>query len=95
MPAETFWSVTAYDVSTRGLIDNDQEVAAVSSRTDLLQNNDGSFDVYFGPDAPDERKQNWIPTVPEKGWFAYFRLYSPTQPFMDHSWVLPDIEPRE
>lgn len=93
VPAETFWSVTAYDVSTRGLIDNDQEIAAVSSRTGLIQNDDGSFDVYFGPDAPDEREQNWIPTVSGKGWFAYFRLYSPTQPFMDHSWALSDIEP--
>jgi hypothetical protein len=30
--------------------------------------------------------------MPDKAWFPYFRLYSPTQPFLDQTWVLPDIE---
>ncbi len=27
-----------------------------------------------------------------RSWFSYFRLYSPEKAFLDHSWVLPDIE---
>jgi hypothetical protein len=30
--------------------------------------------------------------LPGKGWFTYFRLYAPTQPFFDKAWKLPDIK---
>jgi hypothetical protein len=50
-------------------------------------------DLYFGPKAPEGKPPtNWIKTIPGKGWFTYFRLYGPTQPFFDRTWVLPDIE---
>ncbi len=58
----------------------------------LQTNKDGSVDLYFGPKAPKGEESNWIQTTPGKAWFAYFRLYSPTQPFLDQSWVLPDIQ---
>jgi hypothetical protein len=35
---------------------------------------------------------NWVQTKPDEAWFPYFRLYSPTQAFLDQTWVLPDIE---
>jgi len=92
-PAETFWSVTAYEVSTRTLINNKHEVADRSSRMDLAMNADGSVDIYFGPDKPaGEKVKNWIPTEAGRAWFPYFRLYSPKQAFLDRTWVLPDIE---
>jgi hypothetical protein len=37
-------------------------------------------------------EKNWIPTIPNKAWFVYFRLYGPTEPYFDKSWPLPDIE---
>ncbi|MGR5349758.1 DUF1254 domain-containing protein [Vibrio mediterranei] len=92
-PAKTFWSITAYEVSTRTLINNDYQVADRSSRMDLVENDDGSVDIYIGPDKPEGNKvQNWIPTEAGRAWFPYFRLYSPTEAFLDRSWVLPDIE---
>ena len=91
-PAEAFWSMTLYDVDTRCIIKNGQQIADRSSRMDLLVNTDGSVDLFFGPDATAGKEQNWIPTVPGKAWFPYFRLYSPKQEFLDKSWVLPDIE---
>ena len=91
-PAAAFWSTTVYDVATRCLIDNEQRVADKSSRMDLLKNGDGSIDIYFGPAAPEGKEKNWIPTVPGRAWFTYFRFYSPTQPYFDRSWVLPNIE---
>ncbi len=91
-PAETFWSVTAYEVSTRTLINNQHEIADRSSRMDLARNPDGSVDIYFGPDEPEgDKAKNWIPTEAGRAWFPYFRLYSPKQAFMDRTWVLPDI----
>ena len=92
-PAETFWSVTLYDVDTRCLIQNKQKIADRSSRMHLLENQDGSITIYMGPDKPaGDKAKNWIPTVSGKAWFPYFRLYSPKKAFRDRTWVLPDIE---
>jgi hypothetical protein len=49
-------------------------------------------DIYCGPKAPAGFESNWIPTVPGKNWFAYFRFYEPTQPYFDKSWPLGDFE---
>lgn len=92
VPAAEFWSLTVYDVATRAPIVNDQVVADKSSRMDLDVNDDGSVTLYVGPDEPEAGTTNWIPTVPGKAWFPYFRFYSPTEAYFDRSWVLPDIE---
>lgn len=91
-PIKLFWSVTIYDVDTRALILNDQKIADRSSRMDLRKNDDGSVDIYCGPRAPAGFEKNWIPTVPGKNWFAYFRFYEPTTTYFDRSWPLPDFE---
>lgn len=84
-PAEAFWSITVYDVDTRCLIKNEQKIADRSSRMDILKNQDGSIDIYIGPSAPAGKERNWIPTVPGKAWFPYFRLYSPKKAFLDRT----------
>jgi hypothetical protein len=91
-PIKLFWSVTVYDVDTRALILNEQKIADRSSRMDLRKNEDGSVDIYCGPMAPAGFEKNWIPTVPGKNWFAYFRFYQPTEAYFDRSWPLPDFE---
>lgn len=92
VPMQLFWSVTLYDVDTRALIQNELKIADRSSRMDLQKNPDGSVDIHTGPTAPAGSEKNWIPTVPGRNWFAYFRLYQPTQPYFDRSWPLPDFE---
>jgi hypothetical protein len=92
-PAKQFWSVTAYAEATRQMVVTEQGRPDISSRKeDIVPNEDGSIDVYFGPEAPDGKEANWVQTVPGEGWFAYFRFYGPTEPFFDKSWVLPDFE---
>jgi hypothetical protein len=91
-PIKLFWSVTLYDVDTRALILNQQKIADRSSRMDLRKNADGSVDICCGPIAPAGFEKNWIPTVPGKNWFAYFRFYQPTETYFDRSWPLPDFE---
>ena len=59
---------------------------------DLRKNDDGSVDIYFSSKAPEGFEKNWIPTVPDKGWFTVFRLYGPTEAYFDKTWLLPDIE---
>jgi hypothetical protein len=80
-PVKQFWSLTVYDVATRCLIDNKEQLADRSSRqADLVKNADGSVDIYVGPKAPAGFEKNWIPSVPGKAWFPYFRLYAPPKP---------------
>jgi hypothetical protein len=92
VPAKNFWSVTLYDLETRSFIDNKDEIADRSSRMDLRTNDDGSVDIYCGPAPPRGFEKNWIPTIPGRAWFSYFRLYAPTEAYFDKSFALPDIE---
>ncbi|TDW25900.1 uncharacterized protein DUF1214 [Rhizobium azibense] len=89
-PVAQFWWFTVYDNETRALIDTGSTPDR-SSRDDIVKNEDGSVDLYFGPEAP-AGKKNWIKTTPGKGWFTYFRLYGPIQPFFERKWTLNDIE---
>lgn len=92
-PAEAFWSMTVYDVATRAITVNSTEQADRSSKMDLHVNEDGSVDLYVGPNKPEgDKAKNWIETLPGKAWFTYFRFYSPKKEFMDRTWILPDIE---
>jgi hypothetical protein len=92
-PVKQFWSLTVYDVDTRMLIQNKEQKADRSSRQpDLVTNADGSVDLYVAPEAPAGFEKNWIPSVPGKAWFSYFRLYAPTEAHFNRTWILPDIE---
>ena len=91
-PAELFWSLTLYEVDGRDIIHNTQKRSDRSSRHDLLKNADGSVDLYFGPDEPKGKEQNWISTEPGRAFFAMMRFYSPGKTLLDRTWVLPDIE---
>jgi len=91
-PVKQFWSVSVYDNDDRCLIDTGN-LPNKSSRMNLVKNKDGSTDLYFGPILPKNApKSNWTKTIVGEGWFTYFRLYAPTQPYFDKSWQLPDIK---
>ena len=65
----------------------------LGSRSEQLQyNDDGSVDIYVGAKAPAGKESNYLKTVGDDGWFVYFRLYAPLQPFFDKTFQLPDFE---
>jgi hypothetical protein len=93
VPANMFWSLTVYDNDTRSMIRNDHGRPLVGSVHGAVANQDGSFDLYFGPEPPaDAPEENWVQTTPGKGWFVYLRLYGPEQPYFDKTWVPGDAE---
>jgi hypothetical protein len=93
VPAKLFWSVTVYDSETRTIIDTDQGRGAVRMMFEKpTANADGSFDVYFGPDAPAGKDNHWVKTISGKGWFTYVRVYGPEEPLFNRTYKLPDIE---
>jgi hypothetical protein len=92
-PAKQFWSVAVYSWDTRTLIDNEQKRSALSSRQEeLVKNDDGSYDLYFGPKAPEGKESNWVQTIPGQGWWVYLRFYGPTKEYFDKSWSMGDFE---
>lgn len=93
IPVANFWSVILYDNQTRSMLQTDQQWPAVSSQTKgLVVNPDSSVDVYFGPVAPMGKENNWVQTVPGKGWNTLLRLYGPLQPWFDKTWRPGEIE---
>jgi hypothetical protein len=93
VPAANFWSVTLYDAANASGLDNGQPYPSIGSLNDLTYNDDGSVDLFFGPELPDGAPaSNWLRTVPGKGWFTLFRLYSPTKAFFDKSWKPNDFQ---
>lgn len=92
IPAKDFWSVTLYHPDTRSLLQNEQPKPSVSTYDDPIVNEDGSIDIYFGPDkAPVGFEKNWVKTLNGEGWFLYIRLYGPLETFFNKTWKPDDI----
>ena len=93
MPAKRFWDVTVYDNQTRSLLQTDQPFPGVTSiDAAAVQNADGSYDIYIGPEPPEGGKANWIQTIPGKGWNMLWRIYGPLEAWYDKSWRPGEIE---
>lgn len=93
VPAKDFWSVVVYDPQTRSELQTSQAFPSRNSKRDpLSENDDGSIDVFFGPEPPEGGADNWIATVPGKSWYTILRLYGPLEPWFEKTWVPGDIE---
>ncbi|MEO0795350.1 MAG: DUF1254 domain-containing protein [Verrucomicrobiota bacterium] len=87
VPAKDFWSFTLYDNQTRSMLQTDQQFPGIDDKqAGVIQNDDGSYDVYFGPEAPKGQENNWVQTIPGRGWNMIFRLYGPLEPWFEKTW---------
>jgi hypothetical protein len=94
IPARNFWSVIVYDNHTHLIIKNDQLWPSVHRNCKELNiNKDGSVDVWFGPKPFPGREDNWIQTIPGKGWYMILRLYGTIKSWNNKIWKMGDIEP--
>jgi len=92
-PVKRFWAISAYDPTTRSLLDiGGNRNKSVGSLDDPEMNADGSVDVYFGPKSLRGKEKNWVPTNPDKGFFLVFRFYGPTEGYINKTWVLNDLK---
>ena len=90
-PAALFWSLTVYDAETASGADaKGQEYPSLNSMDDLKFDKDGSITFYVGPEKP-QGSENWLKTVPGRGWFAIIRWYGPKQEFFDRKYKPGDF----
>lgn len=94
IPAKDFWSFVVYDNQTRSMLQTDQQFPSIGSeKKGVVSNRDGSVDVWFGPTAPKGHENNWVQTVPGKGWSVALRLYGPEEAWFKKTWRPGEIEP--
>jgi hypothetical protein len=107
VPAELFWSFVIYDTDTRCLIDNRDGAAGgkatmgkliapflrnISKKKDPRQNDDGSYYMLLGPDAPPKGwETNHVQTIKGRGWFPYMRAYAAKAEFFNDEYKFPTI----
>ncbi len=93
VPVKDFWAVTLYDTQTRGQLQTGQLFPTVGSLDKTIKKNaDGSYDLYFAPEAPKGKEGNWLQTVPGKSWFSILRMYGPLEPWIEQTWKPGEIE---
>ncbi len=87
VPAENFWAFTIYDNQTRSMLQTDNPFPGIdSNQPSMKQNADGSYDIFFAPEAPASHESNWVQTVAGKSWNMLFRLYGPLESWFDKTW---------
>jgi len=92
-PAKDFWSFTLYDNQTRSMLQTDERFPGIDDKKPgMIKNTDGSYDIYFGPTVPKGQENNWVQTIPGKGWNVIFRLYGPLEPWYNKTWRPGEIE---
>ena len=93
VPVNNFWAVTLYDTQTRSLLQTGQKFPTMGSQSEGSQKNaDGSYDVYFAPEAPAGKEGNRLQTIPGKSWFTILRMYGPLEPWINKTWRPGEIE---
>jgi len=93
VPAALFWSMTLYEAeNASGLATNARRFPSLGSRDKPVVNDDGTTDIYIGPEAPEGHEANWLPTAPDRGFFGILRLYGPGQSAIDYSWKPSDLQ---
>ena len=91
VPARQFWSILVYDYENSAFLETNK--MGVASTEKIKVNEDGTVDIFIGPNKPKGVKaSNFIPTVEGKGWFPYFRFYGPEPALFKGEFKLNKIE---
>ena len=95
VPVGSFWSLILYDAERFTMIDNPYGKYTVNSlQQDLQYNEDGSVDIFFGPDSPDGMESNWIPTTENDFWTG-MRFYGPDWERLGKTWTVERPTPTD
>jgi hypothetical protein len=88
-PNNAFWSLTMGDAKNH-FVPNPINRYSVSDRTGLVQNPDGSVDIYIQNTAPTGHESNWLP-APTGDFILWLRAYLPDQTILDGQYKVPPV----
>ena len=93
-PAKAFWSLTVYQ--NNFLYGNEIDRYAVGSvLSDLVENLDGSVEIYIQNENPGGgRENNWLP-IPSGPFDMTMRVYLPGDALLENIWKVPQLESYE
>jgi hypothetical protein len=91
-PAALFWAVTAYNITDGTMVEAPQLMPSINGFNKVATNQDGSVDLWFGPQKPGAAPEsNWIQTVGGRNFLVALRLYGTGVAFFDQSWKPDDV----
>ena len=93
-PNNAFWSLTMADTKNHFVENplNRYKLGQIAGEhSDLVQNPDGSLDIYIQNTAPAGHESNWLP-APKGAFNIWLRAYIPGKTILDGKYVVPPIE---
>jgi hypothetical protein len=88
-PNQAFWSLTMGDARNH-FVANPINRYSVSDRSSLVQNPDGSVDIYIQNAAPAGHESNWLP-APSGDFILWLRVYLPGQTILNGEYKVPPV----
>ena len=88
-PNDAFWSLTMSDANN-DFVKNPIDRYIVNDRSKLVQNSDGSTDIYLQNTAPTGHESNWLP-APRGKFILWLRVYMPGAAILDGSYKVPPV----
>ncbi len=90
-PVNAFWSLTMYN-QKQFFVPNPVRRYALSDRSDLKFNGDGSLTLFVQNERPTpENESNWLPAPPES-FNIMMRLYWPKKEIIAGTWIPPRVD---
>lgn len=88
-PNDAFWSLTMGDARNH-FVPNPLNRYSVSNRSGLVQNSDGSTDIYIQNTIPAGHESNWLP-APSGNFILWLRVYIPGASILDGTYTVPPV----
>jgi hypothetical protein len=88
-PNNAFWSLTMGDAHNH-FVPNPINRYSVSDRSSLVQNTNGSVDIYIQNAAPADHEPNWLP-APAGNFILWLRVYLPGKAILDGQYKVPPV----
>jgi hypothetical protein len=88
-PNNAFWSLTLTDVAGY-MMNNAPDRHSVGDSSQLVQNPDGSVDVFLQHEAPQGYEENWLPT-PRGSFRLMLRAYLPGAAILTGTYRVPKV----
>ncbi len=88
-PNQAFWSLTMGDAKNH-FVPNPLNRYSVSDRSGLVQNADGSVDIYIQNAASAGHESNWLPS-PSGNFILWLRVYLPGQLILNGEYKVPPV----